>query len=457
MEFLLSLFTVFTLLISQLPAHAASKVDPADFSCTGEICAYDVSTEEYQRSCGLIGDLNQLSPNEFLSFTAMVEYSGTQPLDVTNMYVRVDGGEKWGWASFTMEPGYRARFHVYYSNMRKCGSVGAHTLDWYVNDVKVYSCSLTITKETSWSDVLPLPTQSQITARNDANSPRAPFIGTWLQMPTGVEYTQYAIDFRASELPQGTYCCLGQWGMDLTSLKRSLSNIHSNYDVLVSTHAYAGFQRLSGSRENVAIMSFWDLFGTDQSGREQVVRAKLVYPADDGGNGEFGGEGTGAHILVPYAWEADHWYRMLLRAFEGSNGNTWVQQWVCDLESGEWTLLSCYDTLLQDSAFTGDIAVFMENFYPQYAGEVRTMEICNARILRADTNKWVSINTAYINSNGGLPKYEGAYAFGAQGNSFWMISTGVGGDWYGNGKGQGGSTFTVKGGESGAPYTRTPW
>lgn len=96
MKFLLSLFTTCALLIGQFPANAASKADPADFSFAGEICAYDVNTEKYQRSCGLIGDLNQLSPNEYLSFTAMVEYSGTQPLDVKNMYVRVDGGEKWG-------------------------------------------------------------------------------------------------------------------------------------------------------------------------------------------------------------------------------------------------------------------------------------------------------------------------------------------------------------------------
>lgn len=457
MKHLFALLTALMLLFSQLPASAASKVNPADFTCTGEVCVYGASNETYRRSCGQIGDLGALGDDEYLSFCAMVEYSGAQPLEVASMYIRVDGGDKWGWASFTMEPGYRARFHVYSNNMRICGTVGAHRLDWYINDVHVYSCTLTITREMAWSSALPLPTLSQILARNDSDSPRAPFIGAWLQMPDNVKYTQYAVDFRASDLPQGTYCCLGQWGMDLSSLRNKLTDIHKNYDVSPSTIAYAGFQRLSGSRDNVAIMSFWDLFGTDRSGAEQCVRAKLVYPADDDGNGEFGGEGTGAHILVPYAWEADHWYRMLLRAFEGSNGNTWVQQWVCDLESGEWTLLSCYDTLLQNSAFTGDVAFFLENFYPRYAGEVRTLELCNPRILRDDTNKWFGVTSAYISSQGGLPQYEGAYAFGAQGNSFWMISTGVGGDWYGTGRGQGGSTFTIHGVDSSAPYTYTPW
>lgn len=273
MRFLILLLTTMTLLVSQVSASAAARINPADFSVAGEVCVYDANTEIFKRSCGQIGDLSQLGANEYLSFTAMVEYAGAQPLNVKNMYVRVDGGEKWGWAAFTMEPGYRARFHVYSTNMRKCGSVGAHTLDWYINDVKVYSCSLTIAKETSWSDVLSLPSQSQIAARNDAGSPRAPFICGWLQMPAGVKYTQYAIDFRAPDLPQGTYCCLGQWGMDLKSLKKSLSNIHTNYENLISTHAYAGFQRLSGSRKNVAIMSFWDLFGKNKSGIEQVVRA----------------------------------------------------------------------------------------------------------------------------------------------------------------------------------------
>lgn len=453
------LISIILIILLGLPTvgSAAAKVSADDFTFKPEVCVYDAATERYLRSCGSIGDLNQLGRDEYLSFTALVEYRGTKPLNVSSMYVRVDGGAKWSWASFTMEPGYSARFHVYQQNMRKCMSLGAHKLDWYINGVKVYSCSLTIAQEKSWAQALTLPTQAQINARNKAGSPRAPFVAAWLQMPKGVKYTQYAIDFRAPDLPQGTYCCLGQWGMDQTSLKRRLSNIHTNYEVSISTHAYAGFQRLSGSRKNVAIMSFWDLFGKDKSGVEQVVRAKLVYPADDGGNGEFGGEGTGAHILVPYAWEEDHWYRMLLRSFKGDNGNTWVQQWICDLETGAWTLLSCYDTLMTNSAFTGDVAVFMENFYPEYAGEIRTMEICNARILRADTKKWTSINSAYLHTNGGLPTYEGAYAFGAQGNSFWMISTGVGGDWYGNGKGPRGGTFTVKGGESGAPYQTTPW
>ena len=71
-------------------------------------------------------------------------------------------------------------------------------------------------------------------------------------------------------------------------------------------------------------------------------------------------------------------------------------------------------------------------------GDVRT-----PAYLDADTQEWYAIASAQMHSEGGLPQYEGSYNFGADSECFWMITSGVGGDWYGNGTGQQGGTFSI--------------
>jgi len=72
-------------------------------------------------------------------------------------------------------------------------------------------------------------------------------------------------------------------------------------------------------------------------------------------------------------------------------GNTVVEQWVCDLSTGEYTLLCSYDIGVPNSSFKGQMAVFLENYLTQYAGDVRSMEICNAKYLDAVTGQWITI------------------------------------------------------------------
>lgn len=73
--------------------------------------------------------------------------------------------------------------------------------------------------------------------------------------------------------------------------------------------------------------------------------------------------------------------------------------------------------------FEGTIAVFLENFMTQHAGEIRTMEVCNAKYLDANTKKWKKITEAYLTAQGGEPSYEGSYNFGSSGERFWMITS----------------------------------
>ena len=54
------------------------------------------------------------------------------------------------------------------------------------------------------------------------------------------------------------------------------------------------------------------------------------------------------------------------------------------------------------------------------------------------------MQAAWLSPNGGEPAYSGSYAYGSQGNRFWAITSGVGGDWYGNGRGQAGGWYSVQ-------------
>ena len=290
----------------------------------------------------------------------------------------------------------------------------------------------------NWEAVFDFPSEAEIENYQKTSCTRSPYIAGWLVIPEKTKYTEYSVDFRADYLPEGTYCSLGSWKMDYSYLENLYESIS-----IGNIHAYAGFQNLEGG-EKVGIMSFWDVYGIN-NGTKTTIRAERLYPKVTDKSEAFAGEGTGAHCIVPYKWKAEHWYRMHLRCVTSKeNGNTIVEQWVCDLETGVYTLLCAYDTKAKGAMFEGSIAVFLENFLTQHAGEIRTMEVCNAKYLDANTKKWKKITEAYLTAQGGLPSYEGSYNFGSSGDRFWMITSGVGGDWYNNGNGKMGGYYTVK-------------
>ncbi len=298
--------------------------------------------------------------------------------------------------------------------------------------------SIYTAESVNWAEKFTLPLHDEILKYNASSTALAPYIAGWMQIPDGVRYTEYMIDFKAQYLPAATYCCLGNWKMDYSSLKQQYTNVRTEYE---SVQGYAGFQSL-GDEQKVSIMSFWDVFCTDKDGKETVIRAKLVYP-EATENDSFGGEGTGAHCIVPYEWSPENWYRMHLICTKWPEGNTIVEQWVTDLSTGERTLLCGYDTGVEDACFIGSTAIFLENFMAASSGEVRTMEVTNVKYKEEASGEWKDVRSAYLMPNGGAPKYVGTYNFGAEGDRFWMITSGVGGDWYGNPSSSKGGTFQV--------------
>ena len=379
------------------------------------------------------GDLSQLKEGEFYSFILHIQNTGPQPFAWTEACVRVDGGPAWGWAAGTIPAGFESVFPVYAQNMRTCMTPGPHTAVWYFDGQEVHRQRFFFTRETPWNRLFPLPTEQQIAQYPNRRNLRSPYLAAWLLIPREIRFTEYQVDFRAGHLPRGTYCCLGQWSMDLSGLRRRYASVRTEYS---HVHGYAGLQRLSDG-STAAIMSFWDIFCGDGTGKERLLRPRILWPRDPIHGDSFSGEGTGARCLTHFPWMAGRWYRMHLRSFVSrESGTTLVEQWVQDLETGKEQIISCYDTGIPDSAFVGNVAVFLENFLPETAGSVRSMEICNAMYRREDSGRWQPVTQVYASSEGGLPHYEGSYNFGVEENRLWMITSGLGGDWFGSGKGR---------------------
>lgn len=293
-----------------------------------------------------------------------------------------------------------------------------------------------------WARRLPLPDRADITRRNAQATEIGPYMTGYMDTESVGGFTEYAADMKADFQPTDTYCCIGCFSLDYSVLKKRYKKIWTDYNPNV--YGYAGFQRCNYGMRFNTILSLWNVYCEDARGNRTVVRPQVVYPSGKGR--PFSGEGTGTQCLIDYPWVQGHWYRMLLQCtISKTTGNTEMQQWVCNLDTGKWFGLCKYDLGVPDVCFSGCVTAFLENFIPATAGEVRTMEMRNVRV-RKKNGQWVPIRKGTFCM--GIP-HPGSYQYGTEGDTFWIISSGVPGL-------KGGypvvKTLTVKGGESGAPY-----
>ena len=275
----------------------------------------------------------------------------------------------------------------------------------------------TLLDRSKWEARMPLPTSEQISAYEATE--RSPYIVCWPKFPEVTGCTEYAVDVRTDSQPRGTYVNTATWWMDVSSLEKSGFTVKS--DDGLPGGGYAGFQVLEDGRK-VAIMSIWKLFLTDKDGNSQELNAKRTYPNDPSIAGEFGGEGTGVQTLVDYDWQAGKTYRTLIQCGETSEGNCEVTFSVCDLETGEWTKLVAYDLGFRDTHILA-AGCFLENYLPETAGAVRTVEWSNYRAKDLKTGSWVSAKAAKIGRQ--FKDWPGSYSFGSSDSCFWAITTGV--------------------------------
>ncbi len=388
---------------------------------SGSVDVYSISGESFLRSGEKVGDISELEEDEFYTYALHLQYNGPDALSWEEAYVCVDGGENWNWVAGSVPSGSSCDFHIYNCNMEKL-SLGSHTVSWYFDGQEVFSDTFMLTEDLNWAQLTSLPSEDAIASFQNTQNLRSPYMPLWFEMPNDVRYTEYSVDFKADYLPIGTYCALGNWYMDYSSLEAEYIKVDAR-----GISAYAGVQNIHNS-DKMAIMSFWDVYCTDHSGNESTIRAKIVYPEAPAVGREFDNEGVGAQCIDHYQWEENHWYRMHLKCCEGESGTTYVEYWLTDLESGEKTLVCIYDTCVKDSAFKGSICVFLENYITEYAADIRTLEVCNAKYLDEASGNWVDITggTMYPCTDAIGLDYTGSFDYGASNGRLWIMTTGVG-------------------------------
>ena len=242
----------------------------------------------------------------------------------------------------------------------------------------------------------------------------------------GGELDIYTIDFCTDDAPIYTYYALCDFWMSLDGL-RSQPDFAELPDTEMNTMAGAAYAGLQTHESGpAAIMSFWHIEYIDTDGQRQLIEAQRLYPAG-GKTNKFGNEGTGTNYFTNIDWEPSHWYRMVIRCWNDADTNTTlVGQWLCDLESGEWTLISYFDTGLPSSGINY-VSQFLEDWSEDTNDQVRSWKLKNIYGREKKTALWHSLDNETI-----MPFdfgwQTGGYEYGVKDNCFWGKTCGIGRD-----------------------------
>ena len=147
---------------------------------------------------------------------------------------------------------------------------------------------------------------------------------------------------------------------------------------------YAGFQTV-GEGEHVVILSIWD---------NGALKPSVEYAPYIRGSEDFGGEGTGKHVISNYDWQSQRWYTMRIQAVT-KGSKTVYEQWIRP-ENGAWEKISAISFPKAGCGFGCECA-FLEDFAP-FDNLRRSMQLRNASARMAATGKWKT-NRRYSISN----------------------------------------------------------
>ncbi|MBQ8399359.1 MAG: DUF3472 domain-containing protein, partial [Clostridia bacterium] len=236
---------------------------------------------------------------------------------------------------------------------------------------------------------------------------------------TSGNFETFMIDFRATKSANYTYWALANFAMQITP------ETLSEYQSFKLGGGYAGLQNRGPTQTRVGIMSFWHWEYLDNNAEWVELNASRLYPA--GADDAFGGEGTGMKSIQDYNWQDNSWYTMVLHSWQDSEtGTTFAGQWFLDQATGKWTLLTYYDTHLINSAFTGGMSLFQENYSTNSKDAQREFNTKGIYVVDAADGAWKSINSASISyGDGGAANKIGAHDFGATNDYFWGMAGGA--------------------------------
>ena len=202
---------------------------------------------------------------------------------------------------------------------------------------------------------------------------------------TSRQFEGFTIDFRGVDTPNSTYWALCNWQMDLTDFKKTHSDVTGG-------GAYGGLQTVINGK--TAILSFWEVL-YKENGISKSHRATRLYPK--GEESSFGGEGEGTNYIHEFNWPTNVWHRFVLRSWlDQTNKDTYVGEWIQNLDTKEWTLFAYFNTKLKNSFITGGLSQFQENFYDKYFGYERSFHIKNMYAYDKTYQKWISLDTTTL-------------------------------------------------------------
>lgn len=274
----------------------------------------------------------------------------------------------------------------------------------------------------NWQELMRFPSVNETAKYNETCTARSPYLCAWFQIQNEETFTQFSIDFKADYIPSATYCSPFNLHIDYSSLLEKYDSV--NNDGYISV--YGGLQRQSDGTKYNSIVSVWDVYCKKISGERDTIKATLVSPVEEE-SVNFNHEGNGVSFRPDYPWRPRKWYRMLIQLGKSeTTSNTTLEQWIGDLSEKKWKQLCIFDLGTPNLKFKGQAAAFLENFNPRTAGDIRSMEFKNIRILSSTKNKWVNIYSAHLyNDSNQEIKKSGSYQYGTDDDTFWMITTGL--------------------------------
>lgn len=233
----------------------------------------------------------------------------------------------------------------------------------------------------------------------------------------------YTIDFCTDDAPPYTSYILCDFFMSRDGL-RAHPDFAELPDTEIDTMAVGGYMGLqTGVSSPEAMASFWYAEYGDIVSQQNLVKAQWLYPVSD----EVDIYDGGATYYTNIDWEPSHWYRMVIRCWDNvDTGTTLVGQWLCDLESGEWTLISYFDTGFPDSGMEY-ASQSIENWVYDTHDQVRSWKLKNIYGREKKTALWHSLDTETMEAID-VESSTGGYEYGVKDNCFWGKTCGIGRD-----------------------------
>ncbi len=235
-------------------------------------------------------------------------------------------------------------------------------------------------------------------------------------------FETFSIDMYVTESAPYTYWSLANFNMHISEQTKK------EYRDIRDGGAYAGMQTRGEGDDRTAILSFWEWHywpnGYDKNVTETNLNVERIYPA--GAQSDFGGEGEGTNWITSFDWSDNQWYRMVLHTWDDPiRGTTYCGQWIADLKSGKWTLISYFDTKMKNSYLEGSMSFFMENYIHVTADMERDVRLKNIYVKQYESGLWSSVNTTKLSHcNDWANNKKGKHSFGATEEYFWARSGG---------------------------------